>query len=126
MSINITTLDELKAASISIPGPISVYVNSAELPSDKRLRTFDPTYDLEEVHHCFRELLGVIAFIDEDEVMYAIPACSIVRYILNLHHFIEDHYMKVPFIYNDVPVEDDAKWSKLLAWRFRQCTGKAC
>lgn len=113
----ITDLKELKAFSFPIDKAISTYYLLDDLPPEKRYGIFDPTYDLEEVHHCYRELFGVIAFVDEEEVLYAIPACKIVRDILKSYHFIEDHYLHVPFIHLNVPVLNAEKWWELLEWK---------
>lgn len=115
----ITTLEELKQAAVSISSPIKVCIDLPGIPVGLQFKNFDPTYDLEEVHHCYRELFGVIAFIDEDEVMYAIPACDAVRKIMVNNHFINDFYMRVPFIYG-YPVDDAEKWAELLAWRYEE------
>lgn len=125
--LRITNLEELKRASISMSEPIQALYLVDDLDPKRRIHVFDPTYDLEEVHHCFRELYGVIAFIDEEEVMYAVPACDVVREIMAKHQFIPDLYMKVPFIFYDVPLLEMDKWCRLLDWKFKmeslECSG---
>ena len=120
MNFDFTTLEGLKASSISIDKPIATYICLPELDPEERTNTFDPTLDLEEVHHCYRELYGIIAFVDEEEIMYAIPACRVVRTMLESNRFVLDQYLHVPFIHYDVPLLEMDKWEELLAWRTEQ------
>ena len=117
---HITTLEELKNASFPISKPIRTFFPIEGSVSDVPTYLFNPTYDLEEAHHCFREVWGVIAFIDEEEVLYAIPACDLVRRILEENSFIPDSYLKVPFIFMEFPVENMERWSDLLEWGYEK------
>ena len=118
--LRIENLEELKKASIPIDKPIRTFFPIEGADPNIQDHVFDPTYDLEEAHHCFRELFGVIAFIDEEEVLYVIPACEIVRKILEGSNFIPDSYLRIPFIFMDVPLVNLEKWNELLDWGFEQ------
>ena len=120
MYYDFNILEGLKASSISIDKPIATYICLAELDPEERTNTFDPTLDFEELTHCYRELYGIIAFVDEEEIMYAIPECRVVRTMLESNRFVLAQYLHVPFIYYDVPLLEMDKWEELLAWRAEQ------
>lgn len=115
MTFMISNLDELKKASLSITGPIALYIDRDYLDPEERTGTFDPTPDLEEVHFCYNKVRGVIAFVDED-IMYVIPYCEKVEKIIKSSGYKLDSYLKVPFIYDDTPLLESEKWENLKRW----------
>jgi hypothetical protein len=111
--IIIRSLKSLKKQSYVIEGPIEVYVPQEDC---YKVGVFNPTYDLEEIVHCYRIIDHVICFIEGDK-MYAIPACNKVKKILDANHFHEDFSMRVPFIFGSYPVHNTERWSALLHWQ---------
>lgn len=130
----IRTLKSLELAAYKIKGPIKVLVpvemktkrgrkkkNPINLGGyDFKEGIFDPSDDLAEVNHCYRRMEDVICFIDGD-FMYAVPYCSRAEWILKKEGFIEDRFLKVPFVYGSRPKCYASKWDRLLDWQI-QCT----
>jgi len=112
--VKITTLEELKKASIRITGPIGVRVRVRQdgKKTVEQRSIFDPRRDFEEVHFCYRSIYGITAFIEED-VMYVIPTFDEAEQILKERGFAEDLFMKVPFLFSK-PIKEEEKWNELL------------
>ena len=116
--IIIRGLKSLEENAIRITEPIEV-VTSKYVDASPVVGRFDPTYDLEEVDNCYREVNDIIAFIHGD-ALYVIPSCEIVRVILKKMGFMEDMFLRVPFIWGEYPKNEHEHWKELRKWQFEQ------